>query len=178
MLGTALSLVVGQACWRAPQQGACEPARQRCVPLSALVPPPLSAHLLVQVSSTPRTCLPQGPDLLAIGQILAAQTAAERSGAAMDGRLAAAVAGADLSSVLPPALPAAGSGRGRWAGVQRGTGGPGGSTSGAKGVLGYHRTALVDVLCVGISSKVVLAGLGRQNEVVCTLQISACMSLP
>lgn len=91
-----------------------------------------SNRKLVVVSSTPRTCLPQGPDLLAIGQILAAQTAAERSGAAMDGRLAAAVAGADLSSVLPPALPAAGSGRGRWAGVQRGTGGPGGSTSGAK----------------------------------------------
>lgn len=90
-----------------------------------------SQHPPLQVSSTSRTCLPQGADLLAIGQILAAQTAAERTGAAMDGRLAAAVAGADLSSVLPPALAAAGSGRGRWAGVQRGAGGPGGSASGA-----------------------------------------------
>ncbi|KAL4436842.1 hypothetical protein ABPG75_003981 [Micractinium tetrahymenae] len=105
-----------------------------------------SNRKLVMVSSTPRTCLPQGADLLAISQILAAQSAAERTGASMDGRLAAAVAGADLSSVLPPALVAAGSSRGRWAGVQRSGGGTG--EGGAKKTAKKRRSKLKPVAFV------------------------------
>ena len=93
------------------------------------------------MTSTTRTCLPQGQALLEVGCILAAQSAAERSGAALDGRLAAAVAGADLSSILPAALTPGGGGRrggsgggGRWTGVRRGgphrSGGGGGDSSG------------------------------------------------
>ena len=91
-----------------------------------------------QVNSTPRTCLPQGDELLLIGQILAAQAAAERSGAALDGRLAAAVAGADLTSILPASLTGVGGSGGkggRWAAVRRSGGGGGGpgSAGGAQG---------------------------------------------
>ena len=74
------------------------------------------------MACTARTCLPQGSDLLQVGQILAAQSAAERSGAAFDGRLAAAVAGADFSSILPPELTGGGS-DGRWAKTRRSSGG-------------------------------------------------------
>ena len=75
------------------------------------------------MACTARTCLPQGSDLLQVGQILAAQSAAERSGAAFDGRLAAAVAGADFSSILPPELTGGGGSDGRWAKTRRSSGG-------------------------------------------------------
>ncbi|KAI3425887.1 hypothetical protein D9Q98_007860 [Chlorella vulgaris] len=74
---------------------------------------------LVMVSSTQHTCLPQGDQLLQVGQILAAQSAAERSGAAQDGRLAAAVAGQDLGSILPASLTGTRTRSGRWAEMQR-----------------------------------------------------------
>jgi hypothetical protein len=88
---------------------------------------------LVLVAATPRTCLPQGDQLLELGRVLAAQNAAERSGAALDGRLAAAVAGADLASLLPPSLApgGGGGGGGRWAGVRRGGTAPRGDAGGS-----------------------------------------------
>ena len=77
-------------------------------------------------------CLPQGEALLAVGQLLVAQSAAERTGAALDGRLAAAMAGVDLTSVLPPAA----TGAGRWSAVRRGSGGGAGGGGGGAGAPG------------------------------------------
>lgn len=107
-------------------------------------------------------CLPQGEALLAVGQLLVAQSAAERTGAALDGRLAAAMAGADLTSVLPPAA----TGAGRWSAVQRGGGGSGGGAgapggSGAKGARawGSARGAAVHAFGACICRRPIFAAL-------------------
>lgn len=78
-----------------------------------------------------------------MGQILAAQSAAERSGAASDGRLAAAVAGPDLSSILPSEL-TGGSGSGRWAKTRRSSGGGGARHEGAAGGSGKKQKGMRD----------------------------------
>lgn len=88
-------------------------------------------------------CLPQGEALLVVGQLLVAQSAAERSGAAFDGRLSAAMAGADLTSILPPAA----TGAGRWAKVRRGKHGGGDGGTGAQGSSGAKGACLASTLC-------------------------------